>query len=383
MLPALFFSLVFVAPAWWLWRRGQRTWAWVPAGCTVFLLLLTVLLQTDISNRTQARYDLGTLMDQLNEPSLYQINNLSNPDELLFLLGTASRVLHQAAADERVRRGAVDTTLYTMAAWVADRADLRQWKRNTDWDREVFFLAQAGAVLGHYQLVTGDLAFEGDFRAIGEHLGRRIPRGRYKHLLSRPGEEVFRPADNAAALYVVRLYDALYGTDLAPAAHDDWARYLTDELYYAESRLPCAAFSPTSRCALTPTASATGLYVAYRALADPDAAEDDIPWREWLHYFGQTSLSPFSMQVRPNMRTGATPRFCDQTAYPLDCNRYEEEIGMWAAAEYGASYTYFRLHATVVLRRWLYPALDYGALSPPRRTGALTRVALRACGEWR
>ena len=380
MLPALLFSLFFLLPAWWLWRSDRHGWAIVPLLTCLILLGLTVAVKIDATNHRQLLADTEVLLRELRATDLYVSNDLTNKDELLLLTSLSSQALLRAAEHLPERKSAIDSSLRKMATWVADRNNLRQWKRNANWDREVYFLAHAGATLGHYQLITKDLTFEQAFKNIGEHLGKRLQRGRYKNLISRPTEDFFRPTDNAAALYTMGLYDQAYGTDYARSNFQDWAEYLKDELYFVESRLPCSAFSATNRCTLEPTATATGLYIAYRAAARPKEDTDDIPWREWLHYFGETSLSPFSLSIRSNMRQGTMPRFCDQTAYPLDCGRYEDAVGLWAAAEYGGDYTFYRLYATYAMGRWLRPPANYGGLRPPRRIEALTRVAIRAVG---
>jgi hypothetical protein len=77
------------------------------------------------------------------------------------------------------------------------------------------------------------------------------------------------------------------------------------------------------------------------------------------------------------MRDDQATRFCDQGGYPLQCNRYEAAVGLWAAAEYGGDYTYFRLYATYALRRWFFAAPNYVGMSAGNRVKALTGVALR------
>lgn len=381
MLPALLLSLIFLLPTWWLWREDLRGWAIVPIVTCLILLGVTIGIKLDDVNNRQSLADTEVLLRELRQPDLYVTDDLTNKDELLLLTSMASKAIYQSAAFVPERSTAIDSTLYKLAAWVADRDNLRQWKRNANWDLEVYFLAHAGATLGHYQLVTNDLTFEQSFKNIGEHLGKRLQRGRYKNLFSRPGEDFFRPADNAAALYTISLYDKLYGTHYSEDNYEDWAEYLKDELYYEESRLPCSAFSSTNRCTLEPTATATGLYIAYRSAARPkDDNKDDIPWREWLHYFGETSLSPFSLSIQSNMRKGLTPRFCDQTAYPLDCGKYEQVVGLWAAAAYGGDYTYFRLYSSHVMRRWFKGEVNYASLRQPLRIKELTRVAIRGIG---
>lgn len=380
MFPALLLGLIFLVPAWWLWKKNLVKWAWLPLLTGLLLLAFTCAIKLDDVNHRQVRADTKVLLVELNRPDLWTDNNLSEPDDRIYLASIGSQALFRARVFTPELSGAIDSTLYALASWVSRRENLRQWRRNANWDQEVFFLAHAGATLGHFQLATGRTTFESSWKSIGEHLGTRLQRGRYKHLPSRPEEDFFRPADNAAALYSLSLYDQAYGTDYTSVNFNDWAKYIKDELYYEESRLPCAAFSVTSRCHLEPSATATGLYIAYRAAALPAAVDSDIPWREWLHYFGKTSFSPFSLGIRSGMRVGKTTRFCDQGSFPLDCNRYETAVGLWAAREYGANYTYFRLYSGNVLRRWFFAPEKFATLSPAIRVKGLTRVAIRTVG---
>ncbi|MEM1220337.1 MAG: hypothetical protein AAGH79_15555 [Bacteroidota bacterium] len=381
MLPPLLFSLSFFVLAWWLYRKELGLWLLVPLFTGLILLVFTIVVELEDVNRVQAKYDVDILLNELRRPDLWAKADLVNNEERLLLASTSSLALFRAVDYLPERKLAIDSTLRVLAEWVGQRSMHKQWQNPRQWDRQVFFLAHTATVLAHYQLVTKEETFDRGLRDIGNHLGKRLQRGRYKHLASRPGEDFFRPADNAAALYALSQYDAYYGTNYLEATYKDWAEYLEAELFHAESRLPCSAFSTTNRCQLEPNATATGLYIAYRAAAAPEFMENDIPWREWLHYFKRTSFSPFSVTIRPNMRSGETVRFCNQGAAPLACKRYEEAVGLWSAAEYGGSYTYFRLFTAVVLNRWLQPVPDFKSSSPTRRTRQLTEVAIRAIGE--
>lgn len=380
MIPALLLSLIFLVPAWWLWQKGMTGWALLPLITGLILLGFTLAIKLDDVYHRQVLADAEVLLRELNRPDLWTDNNLSEPDDRIFLASIGSQALYRTRPLAPELHGQIDSTLFQLADWASRRDNLRQWRRNANWDQEVYFLAHAGATLGHFQLATGNEAYADAWKNIGQHLGTRLQRGRYKHLPSRPEEDFFRPADNAAALYALSLYDQANGTNYAVTNFNDWADYIKHELYFEESRLPCAAFSVTSRCHLEPSATATGLYIAYRAAAWPEAVDTDIPWREWLHYFGKTSLSPFSLGIRTSMRAGKTTRFCDQGSYPLDCGRYEGVVGLWAAREYGANYTYFRLYSGNALRRWFFPDEQFARLSPAMRVKALTRVAIRAVG---
>ena len=382
LLPPLLFSLLFLLPAWYFWRLGRRGVAAIPAVIALALFVFTLAVYLQDARGVQARHDLDGLLNGLADPTTLEITDLGDPEELLFLAGAASQGLYRQLGRFPERDDEIRIALGRLAGWVTERDNFRQWRRSADWDREMFFLARAGSVLGHYQLATGDETYADQFRRIGDYLSRRLRRARYKHLISREEEDYLRPADNAAALYVLTLYDRTFGEDVAGPTYREWADYLRDELYYAESRLPCAAFSTTNRCRLEPSATATGLYICYRAAAAPiPAAEDDIPYVEWLHYFKRSSLTPFSLSVRSNMRRGQEARFCTLGARPLACGRYEAAIGLWAAAEYGGGYTYFRLFSGPVLRRWLGRSGAELRARPAVRARALTTLALRLIAQ--
>lgn len=349
------------------------------------LLAATVAIKWQDRQHTQCRHDTQTLLRELEQSDLWTTTELTDRDELLFLASSAAMALYRARPHLPEWAGRIDGALRFLARWVVEEGGYPQWRNHRDWDKEVFFLAHAGATIAHYQLATGNTeVYAPALRDIGEHLGQRLRRGRYKHLISRPSEEFFRPADNAAALYTLGLYDRIAGKNYLPVAFRDWSTYLAEELYYEESRLPCAAFSATDRCQLAPSATVAGLYIAYRAAAgsEEDAASD-IPWQEWMHYFKETSLSPFSVTVRYNMRSGEATRFCDQGAIPLECQYYERAAGLWAAAEYEGDYTYFRLFSGLVLRRWLFPKTNYQRMTIGDRRRALTRIALQTIGTAR
>ena len=383
ILPPLLFSLAFLLPAIWLYRNGRTGIALAPAFIALLLFVLTVAIFLASRREVQVRYDLDLLTAALEGDDLYADASLRENEETLFLFSTASQALyrgHEVLADTT---GRPEDVLRRMAAWTARSSNVPQWRGGADWDYEVFFLAHAGIVLGHYQLVTHDETYAPQFRRIGRYLGDRLRRGHYKHLGSHPDESLLRPADNAAAIYALSLYDAYYGETLSEETRREWTDYIDKELHYAESRLPCAAFTITNRCSIEPSAAATGLYIAYRAAAAPDEVETDIPYREWLHYFKRFSGNPFRLRIRPNMRKGEVARLCNTGLAPLECGQYEEAIGLWAAAEYGGGYTYFRLFSRYVLQRWSGKYPDYAGMRPARRVKALTELALRTIGEAR
>ena len=328
----------------------------------------------------QAKLDIDTLIVYLDRNDVWRTNEIDPAEERLLLASTAAQALYQARPWYVERRGGIDSTLQQLAAWVASVDHFPEWRQRGSWDERVFFLAHAGKVLAYHRLATDNERYAGELGWIGNHLGTRLVRARYKHLPSRPDEPFFRPADNAAALHTLALYDRATGADLYTSTFNDWQTYTDDELYYAESRLPCAGFSPTNTCQLEPSAVATGLYISYRAAAQREI-ESDIPYREWLHYFRGGPNTPFTLNIRRDMRKDEQTRFCDMGTLPLKCGRYEQEVALWVAAEYGGSYTYFRLFSGVLLDQWLYGPTDYSDFTASKLADALQGVAFRALGE--
>ncbi|WP_116127361.1 hypothetical protein [Lewinella sp. IMCC34183] len=377
----MLFSLAFVLPAWYLYRNGRPLLALAPAFTALILTAATLAIFWQDRQDIQAQYDLGTLMTELQRSDLYGNSDLREPEETLFLFSTASQALARGLEYDTLRRDTLRGVMKRMADWTIRYRNLPQWAPGSDWDREVYFLAHAGIVLGHYQLATNDETYAPYFQRIGRYLGTRLMKGHYKHLISHADESLLRPADNAAAIYALTLFDAYYGETYARDTRAEWTAYIDKELHYAESRLPCAAFTTTNRCSIEPSAAATGLYICYRAASAVHASADDIPYREWLHYFKRFSGNPFSLSVRPNMRDGEVARLCNAGLSPLECDQYEDAIGLWAAAEYAGGYTYFRLFAGYVFDRWFGTPPAYAVMRPARRVRALTEVALRTIGE--
>ncbi|OAV44767.1 hypothetical protein [Lewinella sp. 4G2] len=380
MIPSLLLAVAFILLALYLWHLRQRPYAAVPFLLGIGLLTLTITIKVQDENRTLAKQDVDTLLDHLSTTDLWRINEVDRADERLLLASTASQALLRAKTWYPERAGAIDSTLAVLAYFAASPTNFPQWKRQRSWDEQVFFLAHAGATLAHYQLATGNAGRASELGRIGNHLGTRLIRSKYKHLPSRADEPFFRPADNAAALYTLSLYERIDSAGLLLPTYTDWSAYLTDELYYEESRLPCAAFSTTNTCQLEPSAAATGLYIAYRAAAREEV-ETDIPYREWLHYFKGGISTPFTLSIRQDMRQDEQTRFCGLGSKPLKCGRYESAVALWASAEYDGDYAYFRLFAGRLLGRWLNERPDYAAMSPAKRVEALQGVAFWALGE--
>lgn len=297
----------------------------------------------------------------------------------LLLVGLSSMAFYRAARRFPAHRDRIAGTMREMADWVSDPDRFSAWNDRRNWEQRTFFLSQAAIILGHYQLISLDEQMAPRWQAAAEYLGRNMPRSPYKHLISRPSEDYFRVADNAAALYAISLYDEYYAATYFEEAHADWVTYIERELQFEEGRLPCAAFSSTNRCKLEPNATALGLTYGYLAAAQPEQA-NPTGYREWLHFFKRSSLSPFSLTISDNQRGKDPVSHCDEGSVPMVCGEYENAIGLWLAADQKGWYTYARLFSTLRIRDRLNGPIDYQAWRPRQRIAPLTRLALETIG---
>lgn len=300
-------------------------------------------------------------------------------EETLLMMSMASQGLYQRVQEDADLRTEVVPLLGRMVRWVADEHRFPQWNRRGDWERHAFFLAHAGIIIGHYQLLTLDETYNTRWRRIGTYLGEGITRSSYKHLASRPRDEALRPYDNAAVLYALSLFDRYYGEELLPAASRDWQRYVDLELQHNDTALPCAGFTPTNRCRLYPVASSLALLTGYSAAAGAPLARDF--WREYKHYYKKLPYPWLWASFRITPAGVDRPQFCDMSIKPLGCGNYQNALSQWAAACRGDRLTYFHLHNTLYLRDILGKGVVSWRVPVRQRTGPLLETAIRLAGE--
>lgn len=375
VLPTIFLGAAFLGLAYFVWSRKKWAAA-LPVLIGLGLIIYAFNVYAKAGNYKIAQSDYVWLLTEWGRADLQDFILESPTEENLFAVSLYSQALYQSVQQFPGEKERAITLLAPYAAWVANARNFDEWRLTNRWDEAVFFLAHASIILGHYQDLSKDETHAARWRQIGEYLGRALPASRYKNLLSRQREELYRPADNAAALYALKLYDDYYAAELSFSARKNWLQYLKSELEYAESHLPCSAFSSTNTCKLDPTAGALGLMLAYLGAAGSD---DEIQlYREWLHYFKNFSFSPLSVDFNGGMQKKEAPRFCNEGAFPLACNDALDEIGMWLAAEYGGHYTYARLLSKRILRG---AAPATGQTRPIRRLPLLNAASIRVIAE--
>lgn len=377
VLPAMLLASVFLLLAWLVWRR-KGYWALLPFGMGALLFLYALQLYGTARGHSQALADYQQLLRLLEREEVRALI-LSDPnEENLYLLSLASQAMYQTVQRFPAQRERVAPLMAEWAAWAADSRRFGNWAKSRRWNEEAFFLAHAGIILGHYQLVSKDETHAKRFRQCGEFLGNALPAAKYKNIASRPDENFIRPADNAAALYAISLYDRYYATNFIQSALPDWLDYMNRELEFAESHLPCSAFSSDDRCKLDPTASSLGMMVAYLGAA---GYEHPQLYREWLHYFKKISFSPISARFNSDMKNKNPSKFCDIAAFPLSCEGNLDAIAMWLAAEYGGDYTYARILSKRLLTNKKTKEQQFITWRPNRKIPYLTDLSIRVIAE--
>lgn len=373
ILPTVLLGALFIAVGVFVWKKKRLVSA-IPFLIGAMLILYGFNIYANAKGRKQATRDYNLLVRELGRKDFRQFLAESDDEETIYFVSLASQALYRTAERFPSQKERVMPLLAEFTKWIGDSRKFPIWRGTRYWKDHAFFMAHAGIILGHYQDISKDETYAQRFKQVGEYLGRGIPNARYKHLVSRPDEDMMRPTDNAAAIYAVSLYDRYYATEYSAVALTNWKTYVERELEFAESHLPCAGFTETNRCKLDPTASPMGMLLGYLASA---GLKDQMLYREWLHYYKNFGVSPLSLNFNSGMRAKGNPRFCDVAAHPLTCEKHLPAIGMWLAAEYGGEYTYARLLSQQVLSGNHKAEVKIAAAKPLKRRLLLTDVAIR------
>lgn len=361
----------------WLFRKRNLRVTRVLAiiGGTVSLILLFVWITERSGWRQEGQFTQlrQGIFDREYRFYLDQSDELELP---LLLHSIASSGFYRMARQNSTLQPQVEADLLTMAQWVSDRDRFPQWKpaNRRGWDQQLFFLTHASIILGHYQLLSLDERFAELWRATSQHLATSIQRSRYKHLASYPRDAALRPYDHGAAIYALTLFDTYYAETTATSINSEWGKYVAKELTWSSSNFPCAGFTQTNRCRLTPTATSTAYLIAYLGEARSSLARDY--WREFRFFFKRTivGLSAHSM-ITPG--TDEIPEFCQDNVRPFPyCGAFQNELSFWAAAARGDWLSYHQYYNGLFFRDLFNPPLSLNQIPMTGRTEAMLRQAI-------
>lgn len=371
----LFGAGLFWFVAWLLRNRLPKVaLALIGIGTLIALFLLGLWLVEITGWQREGFYKqllYGLEKEELKE-YVYRQEDLQ--ETTIFMMSQSAIALQQMAPLLSKPDPRINKQLAWMAAYVSDTDHFPLWNDRRAWEQQLFFLTHAAIILGHYQLFTEDDKYQKQWEELAVYLVMGISRSQYKHLASRPEDMALRPADNAAALYALKLYDDGHGTNYLAVAGEDWSEYIRRELQYEETKLPCAGFTATNRCRLTPVGGSLALLNAYTAAAELPISTDF--WREFRYYYKESFVNIFAW-INVTAKTEDMPEFCDFSTAPLPCGRYEAAFAQFAAASREDWITYYQLNNALLLDDLLHPPNNLWQTAPQEQVRGILNLAVR------
>ncbi len=362
----------------WLFRRRNLRVARALAivGGTIALTLLFVWTTERSGWRQDSQYHRLS-QGLLDRDYRYYLNQSDDWELPLLLHSVASTGFYRLARQDEERQVRVESELLALAQWVGDPDRFTQWQsaNRRNWEQQLFFLTHASIILGHYQLLSLDERYSELWRAACEQLALGIERSRYKHLASYPRDAALRPYDHSAAIYALTLYDSYFGETTATRINSEWGKYVAKELTWSSSTFPCAGFTQTNRCRLTPTGTSTAYLVAYLGEAKSSLAREY--WREFRFFFKRTVLG-LTAHTMVTPGTDELPEFCQDNVRPFPyCGQFQNEMSFWAAGARGDWLSYHQYYNGLFFRDLFNAPPPFGQVPMTGRTETLLRTAIQ------
>ena len=379
---ALLIILLFGAGLFWLIayllrRRMQRVAIVIASIGTLIALFLLALWLVEISGwQREGLYkqlSYGLEQEDIIDFIEYQDDIQETSMLMMSMSGTA---LTQMAALNSEHQDFAEEQLTWMVGYLTNEARFPVWREKRGWSQQLFFLTHAAIVMAHYQSATADTLHDDRWKQVVTFLHSGIRRSQYKHLASRPHDSALRPADNAAALYALKLYDDYHGTDYALRAGEDWSNYIRKELQYEDTKLPCAGFTVTNRCRLSPVGGSLAMLNAYSEAADLPISRDF--WREFRYYYKESFVNVFGW-VNVMARGEDLPDFCEASMKPLLCEHYQYEtsLAQYAAAQRKDWITYYQLNNSMLMTDFFRPPNRLWQKPPQEKVRGMVNLAIR------
>lgn len=156
----------------------------------------------------------------------------------------------------------------------------------TDWGDHNLYLTHLNLAVGCYRAVSGDTQYDGLHHRLAVHLRSRTLRDGDWHAQSF-AFPVKWPADQAATLASLALYDRCFGTRLADEPVAGWLQYLATQATDTATGLPYSCLMPLPH-AQVPRGCALSWSLLYMAQFAPAEAGRlyrryrEHYWQEWL-----------------------------------------------------------------------------------------------------
>lgn len=377
---ALLIIMLFGAGLFWLiaylLRRRMRRTALTLAGIgTIIALFLLGLWLVEISGWQREgllkQLTYGLQKEELRD---FIVHQEDIEETSILMMSLASTALTQMVNLDNAHHDFAVEQIGWMVNFLTDEERFPIWNAKRSWEQQLYFLTQAAITIAHYQRLTADTQFEEQWTQVANFLHSGITRSQYKHLASRPQDMALRPTDNAAALFALHLYDDYHGTNYSQLAGEDWSNYIRKELQYEDTKLPCAGFTTTNRCRLSPVGGSLAQLNAYIAATELPISTDF--WREFRYYYKESFINVFGW-VNTTARGEDMPEFCDFSVEPLQCGRYESSFAQYAAAQRKDWITYYQLNNSLLMEDFFHPPNRLWQQPPQEQLRGMVNLAIR------
>ncbi len=209
----------------------------------------------------------------------------------------------------------------------------RLWKNNT------FYLLHLNDILSNYVATAEGDSISPTHRKVNNYLSDGIIQSRYKNTKSFSDSDTYWAADNALILSGLFNFDQLANTSTANRPQKDWVNFVSKEVSYDDSNLPCSAFTIKNKCKEMPHGTHLATMVSALYNCSPEKAKKI--WREYKHHYKNNKMGIFATfnQYHPKE---LAPAYQNQNHHPLDALS-PDFASLKAAALIGDRLTYFQI----------------------------------------
>lgn len=221
----------------------------------------------------------------------------------------------------------------TMEEYFPPIANRRLWRDN------IFELIHINTILANYAIARQTDSIGQLHERLNGYLAGNIVQSRYKNLQSFSEDPNYWTADNTTLIAGLKKTDEVNGGTSAYRPAKDWVSFISKEIFYNGSKLPCSAFTDKDKCKDMPHGTHLAIMTASLSEAAPEAAEDI--WREFKHHYKNGVLGIFATvdQYHPNE---TPPAYQNSIHHPLDAVK-PELATLYAAAKMNSRLTYYQI----------------------------------------
>ena len=156
------------------------------------------------------------------------------------------------------------------------------------WPNQALYLSHLNIVLATYQRMNQDDSYADLNKKISNYLSKEIIVSPYKNIHTAGKNEGYFPSENAVILEGLRLTDEVQNTHFLQRTQQDWTRFISRELLFDNTKLPCTNFDKTDKCKLLPQSTYLCWMTSYIYHVDEDFSKQI--WHQTKFFFKESPL---------------------------------------------------------------------------------------------